>query len=232
MTESRSQPTTELRLGPLRLKGASALIAMVLLVAWIVWAIVRARPWEHPSPLWISGLLWVTYQIYWGAAAAKAAPSASAESAKSRALHTNLLTVGLLLLFVPVPGLRGRWLPVARRVAPVGLAVQALSLALMIWARRHLGRYWSGEISKKVGHELVRSGPYRWVRHPIYTGMLGMYLGTAIVAARFHALLGFVIAVFAYARKIPMEEKNLGELFGAQYDDYRKHSWALVPLVF
>ena len=117
-------------------------------------------------------------------------------------------------------------------MAPAGIAAQALSLALMIWSRRHLGRNWSGEISKKENHELVRSGPYRALRHPIYTGMLGMYLGTAMVAGRLHALLGFVLAAIAYVGKIPMEEKNMRELFGADYDEYARKSWALVPPIF
>ena len=77
--------------------------------------------------------------------------------------------------------------------------------------------------------ELIRSGPYRFVRHPIYTAWLGMFAGTAIVSGQMHALLGFAMAAFAYWRKIRLEEANLRNAFGPEYDAYRRETWALVP---
>src|SRR5205823_5706526 len=101
--------------------------------------------------------------------------------------------------------------------------------ALDVWAMRCLGRNWSGAVTIKVGHELVRTGPYRWVRHPIYTAMLGMYLGTAVVSGELHGLLGVVVAVIAYARKTAMEERGLREAFGDAYDAYARRTRALIP---
>lgn len=100
---------------------------------------------------------------------------------------------------------------------------------LGVWARRHLGSHWSGEITIKVDHRLIRSGPYQFVRHPIYTAMLGMFVGTAFVSGQLHALLGLGMAVFAYGRKIRLEEANLQKAFGAEYDAYRRDAGALVP---
>jgi protein-S-isoprenylcysteine O-methyltransferase Ste14 len=107
-----------------------------------------------------------------------------------------------------------------------------MGLLLAVWARRHLGRNWSGEIAIKVDHKLVRSGPYRVVRHPIYTALLGMYAGSAVVFGELHALLGLAMAVFAYGRKVNLEEANLMECFGADYRDYRSATWALLPGLF
>src|SRR5262249_4838330 len=117
-------------------------------------------------------------------------------------------------------------------IASVGLALQSCAVILAVWARRHLGRNWSGAIAIKAAHQLVRTGPYRWGRHPIYTGMLGMFLGTALVSADLHALLALAIMVLAYRRKIRLEEQRLHEVFGADYDGYRRDSWSLIPGLF
>ena len=113
-----------------------------------------------------------------------------------------------------------------------GLAVEAIGLFLTIWARRHLGRNWSGEITIKVDHQLIRSGPYKLLRHPIYTGLLTMYAGIAIVTGEWLAIIGFAMVAFAYWRKIRLEEANLKIAFGAEYDAYRRATWALLPGLF
>ena len=109
---------------------------------------------------------------------------------------------------------------------------EAAGIFFAVWARRHLGRNWSGEITIKVDHSLVRSGPYRIVRHPIYTAVLGMYAGSALVSGELHALLGLALAAGAYARKVRIEEAVLAGFFGKEYDDYRHATWALVPGLF
>jgi protein-S-isoprenylcysteine O-methyltransferase Ste14 len=70
------------------------------------------------------------------------------------------------------------------------------------------------------------------LRHPIYTAMLGMFLGTAIASSQFHALIGLALLVVAYLRKTRLEDQILAQTFGADYDAYRRHTWALVPLLF
>jgi protein-S-isoprenylcysteine O-methyltransferase Ste14 len=112
------------------------------------------------------------------------------------------------------------------------LAFEALGLALAVWARRTLGKHWSGKITIKVGHELIRSGPYRLVRHPIYTALLMIYAGTALVFGEMHSLLGFVLAVLAYMRKIRLEEANLARGLGEAYAAYRAETKALVPRIY
>lgn len=78
----------------------------------------------------------------------------------------------------------------------------------------------------------MRSGPYRMLRHPIYTAMVGMYVGTALVAGQVHALVGVAMVVIAYWRKIRMEEGKLRDAFGVEYDEYRRATWGLVLRLF
>lgn len=139
---------------------------------------------------------------------------------------------GLLLLFIPVPGLRHSFLPASPAWVVIGLATQASFFVLAVWARRHLGRNWSARIEIKTNHELVRSGPYRLLRHPIYTAVVGMCAGTALISGQWHALLGVAMTLIAYWRKIRMEEARLREAFGAEYDHYRRDTWGLIPGLF
>lgn len=113
----------------------------------------------------------------------------------------------------------------------IAVALVTLGLALAIWARRILGDNWSGFVTVKEGHELVQSGPYRRIRHPIYSGILLMILGTGLAGGRVHALLAFPIALLALWLKSRMEERWMAAEFGERYAAYRQSSWALIPLV-
>jgi len=220
-----------LRIGPLLLTGASATAATFVLAAALVGALVHYRARLLASPLSISAALWIGFMIYWSVAARNVAPTRSRESAQSRRVHEMLLYGALLLVFVPVPGLDRRILPSGTLVVAIGIAVQIASMLLARSARQHLGRNWSAEITKKADHQLVRSGPYAVVRHPIYTAILGMFVGMAVVSGDLHAFLGVVLIAIAYYRKIRLEENNLREVFGATYDDYTRTTRALIPWI-
>ena len=171
---------------------------------------------------------WVLFSLYWEAAAKNAAPAESSESRASRGVHVFLVSLAQLLIFIPIRGL-GRYVPLSFLIMAAGLAVQAMGTFLAVWARIHLGRNWSGKIAIKVEHQLIRSGPYRLLRHPIYTGLLAMYIGPALVTGEWLAVLGVAMAALAYWRKIRLEEAALDAAFGADYDSYRRATWALVP---
>lgn len=172
------------------------------------------------------------FSILWDAAAKNSAPAQSSEPVWSRRLHLMVLNGGVLLLVLPVPGLTRRFVPASRMVTVAGLAIEVAGILFAFWARRHLGRNWSGEVRIATGHEPVRSGPYQWLRHPIYTGVLAMYGGAMLVSGEMHALIAFVIIAVAYWRKLRLEETILSAKFGAAWDGYQRETWALVPLVF
>lgn len=195
------------------------------------------KPWlaAHTSAFNSGGWLlasivpWIAFSLYWEIQAKNSAPVVSSESKASRSVHVFLTNVALLLIIVPIRSLSRHLLPDVLIVKLIGLALECAGLALAIWARRVLGRNWSGEITIKENHELVRSGPYRTVRHPIYSALLAMYTGTAIVSGQLHALIGLVVAIIAYLRKTHMEEANLVRAFATRYDQYREETWAIVP---
>jgi len=192
------------------------------------------------SPMAIALYLWMVLSLYWGWAARNKSAVKSAESGRSRAFHLLLVNTALIVAFWPFAGWPRlaaptfefpRVLPPWPYLAPIGLTVAVGSLLLTIWARHHLGRNWSAEVTVKVDHELVRSGPYRRIRHPIYTGAIGMYVGTALISGRLQGPLSLALIGIAYARKIRQEERALLAEFGAAYEDYRRESWAVFPWV-
>jgi protein-S-isoprenylcysteine O-methyltransferase Ste14 len=113
----------------------------------------------------------------------------------------------------------------------VGLGVQTGFTLFYLFARFYLGRLWSGAITIMNDHELIQTGPYRFLRHPMYTGMLGMFAGTAIVSGQYHAVIGLAVGVIAYWRKIRIEDAILSAEFGTAYEAYRKRTAALIPWI-
>jgi protein-S-isoprenylcysteine O-methyltransferase Ste14 len=102
-------------------------------------------------------------------------------------------------------------------------------LSFTVWARLRLDTNWSGAVQVKAAHALVRTGPYRWVRHLIYTGMLAALLGNAIAVDQWRGLLAFGIVLAGFVYKLRLEERWMIETFGDAYVEYRKHSKALIP---
>lgn len=182
-----------------------------------------------PPGILISIVLLVLFSLYWEAAAKKVADTRTQESRASRGIHLAMITGAQLLLIIPVPGFRMRFLPNATALAAIGLLIEVAFLLLAVWARQLLGHNWSGAVAIKVDQELIRSGPYNFVRHPIYAGMLGAYLGIAMISGEVHALLGLILACFAYWRKIRIEEQYLSTVFGSAYLDYQAGVSAIIP---
>lgn len=187
---------------------------------------------SFPREMTISVLLWCAFSLYWSYASKDSKPADSSESRWSRALHVIWVNAAFLILLLPVPGLTRRFLPASPWLIYSGLAIQAAFTLLAIWGLRHLGSNWSGEVRIASGHQLVTSGPYRFVRHPIYTAVLGMYVGTILVSGEIHALVAIVVVILAYWRKIRMEERALRETFGDAFQEYRRGTWAWVPLIY
>lgn len=113
----------------------------------------------------------------------------------------------------------------------VGAVCLILFTAFTLWARWSLGIMWSSMPMIKVGHQLRTDGPYRITRHPIYTGILGMLLGTVLISGvgALLLLLLFILVAVAFVIKIALEERLLKEAFGEQYIQYQHHVPQLVP---
>jgi len=209
-----------------------AIVAIVIIAGWRYVPPAVGQMFKLPFPMKLSMLLWLIFSIYWSIAAKKSAATSSAESTGSRQLHVILVNGALLLLVLTIPGLTYRFLPASNVLIAAGLSIQAAFILLAVWARVNLGRNWSGEVRIAKEHELVRTGPYRFVRHPIYTAILGMYCGTMLVSGEIHAPIALVIVTLAYWRKIRLEERALAETFGTDFDLYRRETPALIPGVY
>ncbi|HZZ43809.1 MAG TPA: SpoIIE family protein phosphatase, partial [Tepidisphaeraceae bacterium] len=111
----------------------------------------------------------------------------------------------------------------------LGTVVTLAGVGFAFWARAAIGRYWSGWVELKVGHRLIRHGPYAITRHPIYTGFLVGAFGTAISAGRVDALVGVAIIAASFVHKLRKEERLLTGEFGEEYVRYRREVPALFP---
>jgi protein-S-isoprenylcysteine O-methyltransferase Ste14 len=113
----------------------------------------------------------------------------------------------------------------------IGAALSVIGIGFAIWARVNLGRNWSPRPAAKEHHELVTTGPYAYVRHPIYTGIMLAALGTALTSSIFG--IGMLIFIsITFALRMNKEEKIMLELFPEQYSEYQKHTKRLVPFVW
>jgi protein-S-isoprenylcysteine O-methyltransferase Ste14 len=176
--------------------------------------------------------LWLSWAAYWWWASRGAKPTERRESMGSRLLHVVPLLLAVALLWpdrVPGAVLNEPLFPWTPWVFWVAAFVTAAGLLFTVWARVHLGRNWSGTVTIKQGHELVTDGPYALVRHPIYTGLLAAFIGSALARGDWRGVLAVLIAWAALWRKLRLEERWMAERFGDRYLAYRERVPALVP---
>jgi protein-S-isoprenylcysteine O-methyltransferase Ste14 len=191
--------------------------------------------------------LWLVWMLVWIAAARTAKPIVQQVPAQSR-MPYRLLSALSLILFLLARGTRlgralqeagpaGAWLYIRFiRLYPgvvlIGAPLVAIGLALAVWARFYLGGNWSSAVTFKQDHELIRSGPYRLVRHPIYTGILLAVAGSACAIGQMRGIVAFVLVFIGLWYKSRLEERLMIEHFGDAYRHYRTEVRALVPYLF
>jgi protein-S-isoprenylcysteine O-methyltransferase Ste14 len=176
----------------------------------------------------VIGVIWVAFWIYWLAA------SVGVKGGQSRWGQFAGIRVGiilLVLLLLNVGGVRvhatnnGPWLK------GIGLAVFLLGLALAVWARVYIGRNWGMPMSKKDDPELVTTGPYRAIRHPIYTGIIVGMIGTALAVSLFW-LTAVVLLSAYFIYSATREERYMTGLFPEAYPAYKRCTKMLIPFLF
>ena len=178
--------------------------------------------------------MWLSWAAYWWASARNVKRTARHESLPSRLTHIAPLALAALLFSIPnspAPFLSTRFLSSATSPLNVAVALTAAGLLLAVWARQYLGSNWSGTVTIKEDHELITSGPYALVRHPIYTGLLLALAGSAMAIGEWRAVLAFALASLALWRKLRLEEHLLHQQFGETYQAYCRRVPALIPFV-
>ena len=159
--------------------------------------------------LWQVALIpWYVFAGFWAITALRVKPSKAREKSRDRLITLVVVVVAFELLFarwLRIGALGMRFVPQKDWIAYVGIALSWLGTIIALWARYCLGEYWSARVTLKEGHQLIRSGPYAFVRHPIYTGMLIACVGTALVVGEWRGLLAVVLLVTAHSRKAVRE---------------------------
>lgn len=189
------------------------------------------QSWQY----WSVVALWVVWELYWGISARGVKRASTKEPFLSRLPVLIALITGIACMLVPdwiSPYLARPFLPQGGMFFYLGYAVQVSGLTLAFWARAVLGRNWSGRVTIKEEHELVTSGPYRRLRHPIYSGALLAVTGSAIALGWIGGLVTVVLFMSVFVHKIRLEERMLIGHFGDAYIQYRKQTNALILFVW
>ena len=176
---------------------------------------------------------WCIFFLVWLVTAAKAKQTVEMQSSASMLAHR--LPVGFgwwLLLFPNFPGEFNRqiWAR-TEELKMAGAVICVCGLVFTLWARYTLAGNWSSDVTFKQNHELIRKGPYRYVRHPIYTGLLVMFAGTSLYIGQLRCLLGFPLVAIGFWIKLKQEERLLVRHFPEAYPNYRREVKALVPFI-
>jgi len=185
---------------------------------------------------WHADLIpWYVFAAYWLITALRVKRAKAAEKLSDRVASLIVLIAGFALLLSDWPAggwLRQRWLPIDSRIEWAGVAITTVGVAIAIWARYCIGEYWSARVTLKEGHRLIRAGPYGFVRHPIYTGILMGAVGSALTQGERREIVAVALVLAAYWRKALREESMLTQEFGDEYAEYRKGTGFLLPRIW
>ena len=180
-------------------------------------------------------VVWIAFIVYWRIKAAGTKTTQRQEPTASGILRLLAFLIVIVLLSttrIPLPWLYRQLWPSGIWSFCVGAAITVAGLLFAVWARQHLASNWSSSVTIKQGHELITTGPYAVVRHPIYTGILTGFLGTAIALSQVRGVIGFVLIFLVLWPKLRMEEEWLRSQFGETYATYAHQTAALVPYLF
>jgi protein-S-isoprenylcysteine O-methyltransferase Ste14 len=176
---------------------------------------------------------WSIFLIVWWVNAFRTKRTVEKQSLASALAHRIPLGLGWWLLIIP------KWSrPLNQQIFPrtaflqiAGAVICVGGLVFTLWARQMLAGNWSSDVTFKQDHELIRRGPYRFVRHPIYTGLLVMFLGTAIFIGQMRGVISLVLITLGFWIKLSQEERLMMQHFPDGYPVYRREVKALIPFV-
>ena len=177
---------------------------------------------------------WGLFIVVWLLAAIFTKRTVYSESGAQRLRYMIALVIGCYLLFrgyrLPYP-FNVRIIPHANPMLAAATILCICGVGFCFWARGVLGRNWSGSVTLKENHELIVRGPYRLVRHPIYTGLLAMVIATLIQQGRIAGVIGLILIFVSFWIKLSNEEKVMRKQFADQYAAYRQRVKRIIPFV-
>jgi protein-S-isoprenylcysteine O-methyltransferase Ste14 len=179
--------------------------------------------------------IWFAWAVSWMAAAAWTARTQKRPGSGAEIPYRVVTVIGAVLLMAVGPLRRLPQMTLWHAPHPVLAVLAAVTAASFVfcwWARLHLGRLWSGAITRKDDHRVIDTGPYHFVRHPIYTGIIGASFATAAAEGTLTAVIGAALMTLGWYMKARLEERFLREELGAQaYDAYARKTAMLVPFL-
>jgi len=182
----------------------------------------------------ICGYMWMAWVAVWLVWALQSKQTQQHEGIGSRMSYTVFAWASMYLMFFD-KHLGGWWpneiLPFRPWMGWAAVAIAALGFAITFWARFTLGSNWSAAVTIKVAHELIRTGPYRWVRHPIYTGAIVAMAGTALAREQWKGVAAVMLLWLSFSIKRLKEEQFMRQIFGAQYIEYSRTTGAIFPML-
>lgn len=179
-------------------------------------------------------VIWLGFVLYWQVKANQAKETERLEGAPSRVVRSLIILAAIALMsmpHLPAPFLYHYFLRPGLVSFFAGATVTLAGLLFAIWAREQLGTNWSRSVTIKKDHELITSGPYALVRHPIYTGILAGLLGSTIAEGQIRSLIGMAMVSIVLWFKLRLEETWMKGQFGASYEAYSRRVAALVPFL-
>ena len=180
----------------------------------------------------ICSALWMVLSVVWLVALLRTKRTQERADFGSRLLYGLPVFVAFLLLFnenIHFGWLESKIIPRSIWVEALAVLLTAAGIAFAIWARFYIGENWSSAVSIKVDHQLIRTGPYSWVRHPIYSGLLLAMIGTAFARREPRGVLALVLLWLGFWIKSRMEEGFMHKAFGPEYQEYSRSTGALIP---
>jgi protein-S-isoprenylcysteine O-methyltransferase Ste14 len=206
-----------------------ALVGAMQFLFAVIWNLTSLNA---ERALRIDGCFWIVFGTYWAVSALGQKAAKKRENLLERLRHIIPMAVACALLSWSDVGygrLGQRFAPETEALNLLGLVLAGAGLAFAIWARWHLGANWSAIVSIREEHELIRTGPYRAVRHPIYTGMLLAVTGTVLIVGEFRALIAFAIVLASFYLKARKEEYWLAHEFGERFEAHAKGTGMFLP---
>jgi protein-S-isoprenylcysteine O-methyltransferase Ste14 len=189
--------------------------------------------WLNPPQAWHGATyLWQLLALVWLVMFLGMKKAKRLEGWGERAQHELLVLFAFWLLFADYWNwgwLAYRLFPDVPKVWMTGLLLTAVGIGIAIWARLSLGSNWSGMVTLKQDHELVSSGPYRYIRHPIYTGILLAMFGTALIGGHVRGFLATALTLATFYFKARREERFLREEFGPNFENHARRTGMFLP---